>query len=192
MKKILTILSFWKWNLTSRILNKILYSVLDIIKYVFINKHKKIDYSQQRWDRHYLKMANFVASKSKDNSTQVGCVIVGPSHEVRSTGYNGMPRGVEDSISKVPKRFERPEKYKWFEHAERNAVYNAARCGTPLEGCIAYIEYFPCTDCARSLIQSGIIRIVVTHHPDFEERYAEEMKTSKVMLYEAGVIIDVY
>ena len=78
------------------------------------------------WDEYFLTLCDAVALKSKDRSTKLGCVIVGVGHEVRSTGYNGFPRGVNDNVDA---RHQRPEKYKWTEHAERNAIYNAARCG---------------------------------------------------------------
>jgi len=104
------------------------------------------------WDKYFFDIVDVVRTKSKDPDTQVGCVIVGPAHEIRTTGYNGFPRGVDDTGG----RWQRPTKYFWVEHAERNAVYNAARCGVSLEGCTAYIQIAPCVDCARALIQSGV------------------------------------
>jgi dCMP deaminase len=109
------------------------------------------------WDTYFMEMANLVSTKSKDRSTQVGCVIVGPNREVRTTGYNGFCRGIDDDVEE---RHERPEKYLWSEHAERNAIYNAARNGIRIEDCTAYTTVFPCADCARGLIQSGVVRIV--------------------------------
>ncbi|WP_246710353.1 deoxycytidylate deaminase [Martelella soudanensis] len=96
------------------------------------------------------------ASRSEDRDFKIGAVIVGPGHEVRATGYNGLPRGVgnEDAT-----RFDRAsgEKFFWIEHAERNAIYNAARSGAALAGCTIYVNRFPCADCARAIIQSGIV-----------------------------------
>jgi dCMP deaminase len=112
-----------------------------------------------RWETYFSKMLDVVRSKSKDTSTQVGCIIVGKDNEVRSTGYNGFPRGVNDDIMSVPERYARPEKYKWFEHAERNAIYNAARIGTATDGCRVYVTGIPCMDCARAIIQAGIIEV---------------------------------
>ena len=109
------------------------------------------------WDNYFMDMAELVATKSKDRSTKVGCVIVGPNHEVRTTGYNGFCRGIDDDVDE---RHERPEKYLWAEHAERNAIYNAARNGIRVEDCTAYTTVFPCADCARAFIQSGIRKIV--------------------------------
>ena len=108
------------------------------------------------WPQYFIEMATLVASRSEDLSTHVGCVIVGPDHEVRSTGYNGFPRGVEAT----PERLERPAKYAWTAHAEINAVGNAARSGVSLKGCTAYVTHAPCDDCTRLLIQSGITEVV--------------------------------
>lgn len=120
--------------------------------------------SQAGWDRFFIEMAMHVATKSKDPSTKVGCVIVGPDNEVRSIGFNGFPRGVDELPTE---RWERPGKYKWVEHAERNAVYNAARSGARLDGCRAYLNWepIPCADCSRSFIQSGVIEVIGPNIP---------------------------
>ena len=138
-----------------------------------------------KWDKYFIKMTNLISSLSKDLNTQVGCVIIGPDHEVRSTGYNSFPRGVNDNVIE---RHERPLKYKWFEHAERNAVYNAARVGIPIKGCALYCAWPPCTDCARAIIQAGLVEVVVLTL-DVPERWAEDVAVSLEMLDEAGVKI---
>ena len=139
------------------------------------------------WDEYYLTICNHVASRSKDPNTQLGCVIVGPAHEIRSTGYNSLPRGIRDD---VPERLERPAKYLWMEHAERNAIYNAARCGTPLEGCTVYIALMPCMDCARAIVQAGIREVVVSEARMREyssEYYNEHFRMVDQLLEEAGI-----
>ena len=138
------------------------------------------------WNEYFMHIARQVARKSKDNSVKVGVVIVGPGHEIRSTGYNGFPRGLDE---KDPTRWERPGKYLWVEHAERNAVYNAARMGMSLNGCTAYMESPPCADCARSMIQAGIVEIVVTTNNPFAHRedWRESIQFAENMLKEAGV-----
>jgi dCMP deaminase len=118
-------------------------------------------------------------------------VIVGPAHEIRSTGYNSFPRGIRDT---VPERLERPEKYLWIEHAERNAIYNAARAGTPLQGCTIYVEVTPCMDCARAIVQAGIARVIVDAdrmRQYSSKRYDEEFKKVKVLLKEAKIKVEV-
>lgn len=111
------------------------------------------------WDVFYINLAQLWADKSKDRSTGVGAVIVGPDMEQRSAGYNGFPRGVNDAVEC---RHDRPLKYEYTEHAERNAIYNAARMGTPLKGCIMYLNWWPlpCPDCARAIIQTGITTVI--------------------------------
>jgi dCMP deaminase len=140
----------------------------------------------ENWNEYFMTMARLVARKSKDQSVQVGVVIVGPDHEVRSSGYNGFCRGIDESD---PKRWERPIKYQWVEHAERNAIYNAARIGVSTRGCIAYMESPPCTDCGRALIQAGIKEIVVTTQNPFRDRkyWRDSIQFAIDMLEEAGV-----
>ena len=141
------------------------------------------------WDRYYLEICRVVSKRSKDPSTKVGCVIVGPAHEIRSTGYNSLPRRVRDD---VPARLERPEKYLWIEHAERNAIYNAASAGTPLEGCSIYTDLMPCMDCARAIVQAGIVE-VVTDETRFRQytsdKYNEHFQRTMDLFSEAGVRI---
>jgi dCMP deaminase len=136
-----------------------------------------------KWDLYFMSMAEHAATLSKDESTKLGCVIVGPDNEVRSTGYNSFPRGIDDNR---PERQQRPWKYKFFEHAERNAIYNAARMGTPLKGCVLYCAWPPCSDCARAVIQAGIVRVVVRGEA-VPGRWDEDMAAAKEMLDEAGV-----
>lgn len=140
------------------------------------------------WNQYFFDMIKVVKSRSKDPNTHVGCVIVGPNKEVRSTGYNSFPRGINDE---VPERKERPEKYLWIEHSERNAIYNAARVGVPLEGCTIYMGGIPCMDCARAIIQAGIKQIIY-NKTEWEKwnspLYNKEMTDkSLIMLREAGV-----
>jgi dCMP deaminase len=141
------------------------------------------------WDEYYLKVCRVVALRSKDPSTKIGCVIVGPAHEIRSTGYNSFPRGIRDD---VPERLQRPEKYLWIEHAERNAIFNAARAGTPLEGCTIYVEIMPCMDCTRAIVQAGIRQVVIDSgrmNQYSSEYYDEHFRSARVLLQEAAVSI---
>ena len=112
-------------------------------------------------DRYFMLLALLAATRSKDPSSNIGAIIVSPSTEgdvVRSTGYNGFPAGVNDSISV---RYERPIKYLWFEHAERNAIYACARSGTSTQGCRIYTNSIPCADCTRAIIQAGISHLFI-------------------------------
>jgi len=148
------------------------------------------------WTRRMITLARHIATWSRDTSTQHGCVITGPHNEIRSTGYNGLPRGVDfyDDEAIVAKR---PEKYFWFEHAERNAVYNAARMGIGLNGCTAYVTSPICADCGRALIQSGITDIYIPHDHSLGkgwmigERWLDSCNHAIVMCKEAGVNYEV-
>ena len=103
------------------------------------------------WTDYFINIAEQVKEKSKDINTKIGTVIVGKDKEILSTGYNSFPRGLNDELSE---RQERPEKYFWFEHSERNAIYNAARIGVSLKESTAYLTSgLPCMDCARGLVQ---------------------------------------
>ncbi|MCW5977429.1 MAG: CMP deaminase [Bryobacteraceae bacterium] len=141
------------------------------------------------WDAYYLNICRDVAARSKDPNTQIGCVIVGPAHEIRSTGYNSFPRGIRDDI---PERRMRPTKYLWMEHAERNAIYNAARAGTSTDNCSIYIEIMPCMDCARAIVQAGIKRVIISRERMRQyssEFYDEHFRNVETLFAEAGVDI---
>lgn len=129
---------------------------------------------------YFMGFAEHARTASKD-STQVGAALVGPEGEVRLTGYNGPPRGVEDK----PDRFERSRKYLFASHAEQNLIAFAAREGIRTFDCHVYVTHHPCSACARSLIQAGIRCVVVgdgtTSMPEEEFIAAEEM------FQEAGV-----
>lgn len=142
------------------------------------------------WTSRFLGLCDHVAAWSEDRDRHVGCVIVGPDgHEVRATGYNGLPRGVSNADEA---RFDRPsgEKFFWGEHAERNAIYNAARAGVALQGCTLYVNRFPCADCARGIIQTGIARVVCPPVPEADGALDYSFQVGKTMLQEAGVILD--
>ena len=107
------------------------------------------------WLTYYMGFAKHAALKSKD-PTKVGAILVGPSGEVRLTGFNGPPRGVED----LPERFERPTKYLFASHAEQNLIAFAAREGIRTADCTVYVTHLPCAACARTLIQAGVRTVV--------------------------------
>jgi dCMP deaminase len=143
------------------------------------------------WDKKYLALALHVASWSKDPSTKVGSVIVGPTNEVRSLGFNGPPRGVNDDVSE---RWVRPEKYRWVCHAEENALLNAARSGITVMASTLYLSSFPakfgpCDSCCRSIIQAGIARVVMEPPEGDIERWKDAFQVGETMLREAGVEI---
>jgi dCMP deaminase len=139
------------------------------------------------WDEYFYKMAELAKSKSKDKSTKCGSVIVGDGHTVLSIGFNGFPRNVNSDISA---RHERPAKYLFTEHGERNAIYAAARNGIKLLNSSIHLSGsgLPCADCARAIIQAGIKEVVYRDLP-FEGKgdWLKSMEAAKEMLEEAGV-----
>jgi dCMP deaminase len=138
------------------------------------------------WDARFLALARHIAAWSKDPSTQVGCVVVGPDREIRSTGFNGFPRGIEDTAERLN---DRERKYPLACHAEENAIMHAARIGVALKGCIAYVTWPPCTRCARSLIQAGVGEIAYPAGLEIPERWRDDFTISSTMLDEAGVLV---
>lgn len=145
------------------------------------------------WDEYFMMLVYCVSARSVDPRTKVGAVVVGPDKGWRSSGYNSLPCHVEE----LPERLEAPEKYKWIVHAEQNAIAFASRAGTCLNGCLIYTNGTPCTKCAQSIIDSGIAEVIV--HGAWENRcrqtsgyWVDDLKTSRVMLREAGVSFRVY
>ncbi len=144
------------------------------------------------WNEYFLGIAEQVKLKSKDQSTQIGAVIVGEDKEVLSTGYNSFPRGLDDSKQE---RQERPEKYFWMEHAERNAIYNAARIGVSLKNSTIYLTSgLPCMDCARGIVNSGIKtvyckQVCTTKNRD---KWDESQKKSLELLRECDIDVIYY
>jgi dCMP deaminase len=134
------------------------------------------------WNNRWLSLCDLVATWSKDKSSKFGCVIVSDKQSVLSLGWNGFPRDINDDIQN---RHDRPTKYMWTEHAERNAIYNAASIGIPLLGATVYVNGVPCADCARAIIQSGIKKVIMADK--FLETYKESQDVALSMLAEAGI-----
>ena len=154
--------------------------------------------STYNWDIFYIGLAEMWANKSKDRSVGVGAIIVGPDMEQRSAGFNGFPRKVNDNLDY---RHDRPAKYEFTEHAERNAIFNAARVGIPTDGCVMYLNWWPlpCPDCARAVIQSGITAVIGPNRPfptknqtdPGAKDWQESFEASKTMFREAGVMVSI-
>ena len=135
-----------------------------------------------------------ISLRSKDPNTQFSCIVVGPDNYIRATGYNSFPTGIRDD---VPERLERPEKYMWIEHAERNAIYSANRTGTILVGSRIYQPGLPCMDCGRAILQVGIVEIIydAARQEEWERttpRYVPDFLRVRTLLEEGGVKITPY
>ena len=142
---------------------------------------KRTDYIS--WDEYFMGVAMLAARRSKDPSTQVGACIVSPENIIISTGYNGMPKGCSDDEFPWARTGEENEtKYPYVVHAELNAILNAN--GRDLRGSRIYVALFPCNECAKAIIQSGIREIVY-----LSDKYKDTMGNlaSKKMLDAAGV-----
>lgn len=142
---------------------------------------------QHIWHQRFIGLANHISNWSEDRDFKVGAVIVGANNEIRSTGYNGLPRGINSDDNN---RFDRKsgEKFFWFEHAERNAIYNAARIGVSVSDCTLYVNRYPCADCARAIIQSGIRRVCCPKKPEKDGALDHSFNVSEVLLQEAGIM----
>ena len=133
------------------------------------------------WDEYFMGIALLAANRSKDPNTQVGACIVSPENIIVSTGYNGFPNGCSDD--EFPWEREGGEtKYPYVVHAELNAILNAG--GRRIKDARIYVGLFPCNECAKAIIQSGIREIIY-----LSDKYADTPSTqaSKLMLKTAGV-----
>ena len=143
----------------------------------------------ENWDKKFMKLSKHISDWSKDKNKKVGAVIVDSDNIVLSMGYNGIPRGCDDTNEC---RYERPTKYLFTEHAERNAIYHAARHGVSLKGCKMYVTLFPCADCARAMIQSGITKLIAPE-PNLEhDVWGEHFKAAIQMMEEAKIQITLF
>ncbi len=132
-----------------------------------------------KWTQRFLELAKHVSEWSYDPRTKVGCVIVDNKKRVVSIGYNGFPRGVRD----IESRYEHREtKHLFVAHAERNALDNAPHS---VEGCTMYVPLKPCAECAKSIVQKGIAK-VVTYKPD-RDGTGFNWYITDVIFKEAGV-----
>lgn len=135
-----------------------------------------------KWDERYLGLCRHVATWSEDPRKQVGACLV-RDNRVLSIGFNGFPTGVKATKERLHTK---ELKLQFIEHAERNALYTAARVGVNLAGATMYCNWFPCNECAKGIIQAGITR-VVTSKPDPESHWYPQMLVSVTMFTEAGI-----
>ena len=139
-----------------------------------------------KWDERFMLLAHHLATWSIEKGRRVGAVIVGPDHEIRSTGFNGLPRGVRDDLEERHSRIT-GAKYIWSCHAEQNAIFNAARVGVALKGCTIYVPWFPCVECTKAIIQCGITELVAYAPDRPNSNWAEDFTISGQMLKEANI-----
>ena len=134
------------------------------------------------WDEYFMGVAVMSAMRSKDPNTQVGACIVNPQKRIVGIGYNGFPLGCSDDTFPWNNKGDLLDtKYPYVVHAEPNAILNAI---DKLDNCTLYVTLFPCNECAKLVIQSGIKEIVY-----MDDKYCgtDTDVASKRMLDAAGV-----
>lgn len=141
---------------------------------------KRTDYIS--WDEYFMGVAKLAAQRSKDPSTQVGACIVSNDNKILSIGYNGMPLHCNDDDFSWNRDITLDNKYFYIVHSELNAILNYR--GGSLEGSKMYVTLFPCNECAKAIIQSGIKAII---YGDDKYKDTREVQASKRMLHTAGV-----
>ena len=143
---------------------------------------KRNDYIN--WDEYFMGISLLSSMRSKDPSTQVGACIVNNDNKIMSVGYNGFPRGCSDDDFPWERSADNQNdtKYPFVCHAELNAILNAG--GRNLKGCRIYVALFPCNECAKAIIQSGITKVIY-----ISDKYKDTdgVKASKMMFKAAGV-----
>lgn len=140
------------------------------------------------WDSRFLRIAEEVRLWSKDPGTKVGCVLV-KDRRILSTGYNGFPATISDDLTRY---IDRDFKLSVTVHAEANAILNAAKNGTKVEGSTLYVTFPPCSQCASAVIQAGVAKVVCPDPATAPERWRNNFIAANNLFYEAGVQVFYY
>ena len=135
------------------------------------------------WDEYFINLLSPLSIRSKDESQKLGAVIVGKDKQIISTGYNSFPRGIKDDI---PERQDRPLKYHFMAHAEENAIVNAALNGSSTKDSRLYVSWWPCSACARMIVNAGI-SVVVLQYEEIYDRWYDSCNCGRRMFEESGV-----
>jgi dCMP deaminase len=137
-----------------------------------------------KWDNRYLELARHVSGWSKDPSRQIGAVAIGSKGQVLAQGFNGFPRGINDTADRYE---DRETKYKLVVHAEMNCIYNASYSGVSLDGSTFYVWGLPvCSECAKGIVQVGVKRVIMPLQ-DIPPHWEESWKLSSQIFEEAGI-----
>jgi dCMP deaminase len=164
-----------------------LIEVLSLGKYKTSTYTKDISTLSDKWDKRYLSLAREISTWSKDPSSKIGAVAVGSQGQVLAQGYNGFPRGIKDSLTRLTNR---ETKLKYVVHAEENVIYNATFNGVSLNGSTIYVTGLPtCSDCAKGVIQVGIKRVVMPKQT-IPDQWQDSWNLTQQMFKEAGVEYD--
>jgi dCMP deaminase len=137
-----------------------------------------------KWDQRFLKLAEEVASWSKDPSRKIGAVAIGAKGQVLAQGFNGFPRGIDDSEERYN---DRERKYELVVHAEMNVIYNATYSGVSLDGATLYVSGLPvCSDCAKGIVQVGIKRVIM-RDMEIPDSWKDSWHKTQEMFNETGI-----
>ena len=137
-----------------------------------------------KWDQRYLRLAEEVASWSKDPSRKIGAVAVGAKGQVLAQGFNGFPRGIDDSEERYN---DRERKYELVVHAEMNVIYNATYSGVSLDGATLYVSGLPvCSECAKGIVQVGIKRVIM-REMEIPDTWQDSWRKTQRMFDEASI-----
>ena len=144
--------------------------------------------STNKWFKRYLNLAKEVSTWSKDPNTKVGAVVVGSKGQILSQGYNGFPRGINDTAKRLN---DRETKLSLVVHAEMNAIFNATYSGVSLDKATIFIYGLPaCSECAKGIIQVGIKKVVVSKQCiESRPHWNDSWKKSIAMFAEAGIAV---
>jgi dCMP deaminase len=156
-----------------------------------MRKYREEDQRQLKWDKRFMTMASLMACWSKDPSSKIGAIIVNDERRILATGYNGFPKGVEDTEERLNKR---ELKYPLIVNAESNALMNALYSGVSVKDATIYVYGLPvCPECAKLIIQSGVRRVVIKPNtPMTPQTWVELWDTqSAPMFKEAGVMVSI-
>lgn len=139
-----------------------------------------------KWDCRFMRLAKEISTWSKDPSSKIGAVIVNDDRRILATGYNGFPRGIADTHERYD---DREQKYPLIVHGEMNALLNALYSGVSVKDATIYVWGLPvCSECTKSVIQSGISRVVITYPELALEKWKIQWEEkSKPMYKEAGI-----
>ena len=146
------------------------------------------DYISSAWDRKFLELAKHISTWSKDPSKKIGAVAVGKNRNILATGYNGFPKGIQDTEERLN---DRETKYELVVHAEMNCIYNAVENGVSLKGAHLYVYGLPiCHECAKGVVQVGIGRVIVEDTVCTIKRWSDSFDKSKRIFHEGNVVVN--
>lgn len=145
--------------------------------------------SRNKWDERWLDIAQHYSTFSKDPSSQIGAIAVSPSNIQISAGWNGLPRGIEDTKERLT---DRAEKYKYVVHAEKNLIYNASYNGICLKDCSLYVYGIPvCSQCALGIIQVGIKRVLMRLQDNISDHWWESFGLTADLFDEVNISYEI-